>query len=43
VNDGYQVLSLDDLDRLTSTDGELTLLPLRRTVGFRPFGVNANA
>jgi len=41
VNDGYQVLSLDDLERLTSTDGELTLLPLRRTVGFRPFGVNA--
>jgi hypothetical protein len=41
VNDGYQVLSLDDLDRLTSTDGTLTLLPLRRTVGFRPFGVNA--
>lgn len=39
MNDGYVVLSLDDLDRLT--DGELTLLPLRRTVGFRPFGVNA--
>jgi hypothetical protein len=41
VTDGYQVLSLDDLDRLTSTDGTLTLLPLRRTIGFRPFGVNA--
>jgi hypothetical protein len=41
VTDGYQVLSLNDLDRLTSTDGTLTLLPLRRTVGFRPFGVNA--
>ncbi len=41
MTDGYQVLSLDDLDRLTSTDGTLTLLPLRRTVGFRPFGVNA--
>jgi hypothetical protein len=39
VNDGYVVLSLDDLDRLS--DGELTLLPLRRTIGFRPFGVNA--
>jgi tetratricopeptide (TPR) repeat protein len=37
---GYDVLSLDDLERLTSTDGSLTLLPLRRTVGFRPFGVN---
>ena len=41
MTDGYQVLSLDDLDRLTSTDGTLTLLPLRRTIGFRPFGVNA--
>jgi hypothetical protein len=41
MNDGYQVLSLDDLERLPSTDGTLTLLPLRRTVGFRPFGVNA--
>jgi hypothetical protein len=40
VSSGYEVLSLDDLPRLTSTDGELTLLPLRRTVGFRPFGVN---
>lgn len=38
---GYEVLSLDDLDRLPSMDGELTLLPLRRTIGFRPFGVNA--
>jgi hypothetical protein len=41
VSDGYEVLSLDDLDRLKSTDGELTLLPLRRTIGFQPFGVNA--
>jgi hypothetical protein len=41
VNDGYRVLALDDLERLTSTDGTLTLLPLRRTIGFRPFGVNA--
>src|SRR6185503_15703038 len=41
VNDGYRVLSLDDLERLPSTDGELTLLPLRRTIGFHPFGVNA--
>ena len=41
MSDGYQVLSLDDLERLTSTDGELTLLPLRRTIGFHPFGVNA--
>jgi Cupin domain len=41
VNEGYRVLSLDDLERLKSTDGTLTLLPLRRTIGFRPFGVNA--
>jgi tetratricopeptide (TPR) repeat protein len=41
MNDGYVVLSLDELERLPSTDGTLTLLPLRRTVGFRPFGVNA--
>lgn len=41
MTDGYEVLSLDDLDRLPSTDGELTLLPLRRTIGFQPFGVNA--
>jgi hypothetical protein len=40
VSEGYRVLSLDDLERLTSTDGTLTLLPLRRTLGFRPFGVN---
>ena len=38
---GYRILSLDELDRLPSTDGSLTLLPLRRTLGFRPFGVNA--
>lgn len=37
----YEILSLDELPRLKSTDGSLTLLPLRRTVGFRPFGVNA--
>jgi Cupin domain len=41
LNEGYRVLSLDDLERLKSTDGTLTLLPLRRTIGFRPFGVNA--
>lgn len=41
MSDGYRVLALGDLERLTSTDGTLTLLPLRRTIGFRPFGVNA--
>ena len=37
---GYEVLSLDDLERIQSSDGSLTLMPLRRTIGFRPFGVN---
>lgn len=41
MSDGYEILSLDDLGRLDSSDGSLTLMPLRRTVGFRPFGVNA--
>jgi mannose-6-phosphate isomerase-like protein (cupin superfamily) len=41
VRPRYEILSLDELERLPSTSGELTLLPLRRTVGFRPFGVNA--
>ena len=38
---GYQILSLDDLDRLRSSDGTLLLRPLRRRIGFRPCGVNA--
>ncbi|HEX4527706.1 MAG TPA: hypothetical protein VH108_13300 [Gaiellaceae bacterium] len=42
MNDpGYEILSLDDLDRLRSTDGTLLLRPLRRRLGFQPFGVNA--
>ena len=41
MSEGYEILSLDDLERLPSSDGTLTLLPLRRTLGFRPFGVNA--
>jgi len=41
VRPRYEIRSLDDLERLPSSSGELTLLPLRRTVGFRPFGVNA--
>src|SRR5439155_16624389 len=42
MNDpGYEILSLDDLERLESTDGTLLLRPLRRRVGFEPFGVNA--
>ena len=38
---GYQVLALDDLDRLRSTDGRMVMLPLRRRLGFQAFGVNA--
>jgi hypothetical protein len=38
---GYEILSLDDLDRFRSTDQTLLLRPLRRRVGFRPFGLNA--
>jgi tetratricopeptide (TPR) repeat protein len=38
---GYEILALDDLDRLRSTDGTLLLRPLRRRLGFRPFGINA--
>jgi quercetin dioxygenase-like cupin family protein len=41
VSDGYEILGLDDLDRLRSTDGTLVLRPLRRRVGFEPFGLNA--
>ncbi|HZU20204.1 MAG TPA: cupin domain-containing protein [Gaiellaceae bacterium] len=37
----YEILSLDDLERLPATKGSPVLLPLRRTAGFRPFGVNA--
>jgi hypothetical protein len=37
---GYVVLSIDDLDQFESTDGTLILSPLRRRIGFRPFGVN---
>lgn len=37
---GYEILSLDDLERLESSDGTLTMLPLRRTLGFAAYGVN---
>ena len=40
AGDGYEILSIDDLERLPTTQGSQLLLPLRRTVGFRPFGVN---
>ncbi len=38
---GYEILSIDDLEQYPSTAGTQILLPLRRRVGFRPFGVNA--
>jgi tetratricopeptide (TPR) repeat protein len=38
---GYEILSLDDLERYPSTNGTQVLMPLRRRLGFRPFGVNA--
>ncbi len=37
---GYEILSIDDLDRFTSSNGSQVLRPLRRRLGFRPFGVN---
>jgi len=37
---GYEILSIDDLDRYTTTQGSQVLRPLRRRIGFRPFGIN---
>jgi hypothetical protein len=38
---GYEILSIDDLDRHPgATHDAPVLLPLRRRIGFRPFGVN---
>jgi tetratricopeptide (TPR) repeat protein len=36
---GYEILSIDDLDRYPSASSYV-LRPLRRRLGFRPFGVN---
>ena len=41
TSSGYEILRLDDLDRLRSTDGTLLLRPVRRQLGFQPFGLNA--
>lgn len=39
--EGYEILSLDDLDRYPGTsDDAPVLMPLRRRLGFRPFGLN---
>ena len=37
---GYEILSLDDLDRVPYRGSGQVLRPLRRRLGFRPFGVN---
>jgi tetratricopeptide (TPR) repeat protein len=39
VNDGYEILSIDDLERYPGPSSYV-LRPLRRRLGFRPFGVN---
>ena len=38
---GYEILSLDDLDRYAAMSGAPTMLPLRRRLGFGAFGINA--
>jgi hypothetical protein len=37
---GYEILALDDLDRVPYRGSGETLRPLRHRLGFRPFGVN---
>jgi hypothetical protein len=37
---GYEILSLDELDRVPRRGSGEVLRPLRRRLGFRPFGVN---
>jgi hypothetical protein len=37
---GYEILSIDDLDRVPYRGSGEVLRPLRRRLGFRPFGVN---
>ena len=37
---GYEIVSIDDLDRYTTPQGSQVLRPLRRRIGFHPFGVN---
>ncbi|MFL5964731.1 MAG: TPR end-of-group domain-containing protein [Gaiellaceae bacterium] len=40
TDQGYEVLSLDDLDRVPYRGSGEVLRPLRQRLGFRPFGVN---
>jgi len=37
---GYEILSLDDLDRYSTTPSAPVIMPLRRRLGFRPYGLN---
>ena len=37
---GYEILSLDDLDKVPYRGSGEVLRPLRKRLGFRPFGVN---
>jgi hypothetical protein len=37
---GYEILSLDDLDRVPYRGSGQVLRPLRRRLAFRPFGIN---
>jgi quercetin dioxygenase-like cupin family protein len=37
---GYEVLSIDELERFPTTAGTQVLRPLRRRLGFQPFGLN---
>ncbi len=37
---GYEILSIEDLDRYPSSVGSQVLRPLRRRLGFQPFGLN---
>ena len=40
MSDGYEILALDDLERVTYRGSGETLRPLRIRLGFQPFGVN---
>jgi tetratricopeptide (TPR) repeat protein len=37
---GYEIVSIDELERHPSASGSYVLRPLRRRLGFRPFGIN---
>lgn len=40
TENGYEILSLDELDRVPHRGSGQVLRPLRHRLGFRPFGVN---